>query len=98
MPFLEPVTLTGELVTLEPLRVEHHDELVEAASDGRLWELWYTSVPSPENMQPDLAEKLAHQAAGEMLPFTVRRTDTARVVGMTTYLNVEAAVPRLEIG
>ena len=98
MPFLEPVTLTGDLVTLEPLQVEHHDELVEAASDGRLWELWYTSVPSPERMRADIAEKLGRQAAGEMLPFTVRRADTGRVVGMTTFMNVEAEVPRLEIG
>ena len=48
---LSPVTLTGDLVTLEPLRPEHHDDLVAAASDGRLWELWYTSVPSPETMR-----------------------------------------------
>jgi RimJ/RimL family protein N-acetyltransferase len=98
MAFLEPVTLTGELVTLEPLRTDHHDELVTAASDGRLWELWYTSVPSPETMRADIAEKLAGQADGTRLPFTVRRTDTGAVVGMTTYLNVEADVPRLEIG
>ncbi len=98
MAFAEPVTLTGQLVVLEPLRPGHHDELVEAASDGRLWELWYTSVPSPEAMRADIGEKLGRQAAGEMLPFTVRRTDTGRVVGITTYLNVEADVPRLEIG
>jgi N-acetyltransferase len=98
MPFLEPVTLTGDLVVLEPLQDAHHDELVRAASDGRLWDLWYTSVPSPETMRADLADKLARQAAGEVLPFTVRRTDTGAVVGMTTYLNVEADVPRLEIG
>ena len=36
MPFLEPVTLTGDLVTLEPLHDGHHDDLVDAASDGRL--------------------------------------------------------------
>jgi RimJ/RimL family protein N-acetyltransferase len=98
MAFAEPVTLTGDLVVLEPLRPDHHDELVEAASDGRLWELWYTSVPSPKTMRADIAEKLGRQAVGEMLPFTVRRTDTGRVVGLTTYLNVEADVPRLEIG
>jgi N-acetyltransferase len=98
MPFLEPVTLTGDLVVLEPLQDAHHDELVRAASDGRLWDLWYTSVPSPETMRADIADKLARQAAGEVLPFTVRRTDTGAVVGMTTYLNVEADVPRLEIG
>jgi N-acetyltransferase len=95
---LSPVTLTGERVTLEPLHPDHHDDLVAAASDGRLWELWYTSVPSPETMRADLADKLARQAAGVVLPFTVRRTDTGAVVGMTTYLNIEADVPRLEIG
>jgi len=98
MPFLEPVTLTGDLVTLEPLHADHHDALVEAASDGRLWELWYTSVPSPATMRADIAAKLAEQAEGTRLPFTVRRNDTGAAVGMTTYLNVEADVPRLEIG
>ena len=98
MPYLEPVTLTGDLVTLEPLLDAHHDELVRAASDGRLWELWYTSVPSPQTMRADIADKLTRQAAGETLPFTVRRIDTGAVVGVTTYLNVEADVPRLEIG
>ena len=92
---LSPVTLTGELVTLEPLRPDHHDALVAAASDGRLWELWYTSVPSPDTMRADIARKLAEPST---LPFTVRRNDTGAVVGVTTYLNAEADVPRLEIG
>jgi N-acetyltransferase len=95
MPFLEPVTLTGDLVVLEPLQDAHHDELVRAASDGRLWDLWYTSVPSPETMRADLDRKLADPTT---LPFTVRRTDTGVVVGMTTYLNADPDVPRLEIG
>src|SRR3954452_6208642 len=92
---LSPVTLTGELVTLEPLHRDHHDDLVAAASDGRLWELWYTSVPSPETMRADIGRKLAEPTT---LPFTVRRNDTGAVVGMTTYLNAEPDVPRLEIG
>jgi RimJ/RimL family protein N-acetyltransferase len=95
---MEPVTLTGSLVTLEPLRVEHHDELVAAASDGRLWELWYTSVPSPETMRADIDARLGRQAAGTMLPFVVRRTTDGRLVGATTYCNAEPEVPRLEIG
>jgi RimJ/RimL family protein N-acetyltransferase len=98
MAFLDPVRLTGDLVTLEPLNPDHHDELVTAASDGRLWGLWYTSVPSPATMRADIAAKLAEQAEGTRLPFTVRRNDTGVAVGMTTYLNVEADVPRLEIG
>jgi RimJ/RimL family protein N-acetyltransferase len=95
MAFLDPVTLTGRLVTLEPLAAEHHDELVAAASDGRLWELWYTAVPSPATMRADIERKLAEPTT---LPFTVRRNDTGAVVGVTTYLNAEPEVPRLEIG
>lgn len=94
----EPVTLPGSLVTLEPLRQEHHDGLVDAVEDGRLWELWYTSVPTPEQMAAEIDTRLARQAAGEMLPFTVRRTGTGAVLGMTSYLNMELQVPRLEIG
>jgi N-acetyltransferase len=95
MAFLDPVTLTGERVTLEPLRPDHHDELVAAASDGRLWELWYTAVPSPQTMRADIDRKLAEPTT---LPFTVRRNDTGAVVGVTTYLNAEPEVPRVEIG
>ena len=95
---LSPVTLTGERVTLEPLSHEHHDDLVEAVRDGRLWELWYTSVPTPEGMAAEIDARLAQQAAGTMLPFAMRRNDTGRVVGMTTFMNIEADVPRLEIG
>jgi RimJ/RimL family protein N-acetyltransferase len=95
---LEAVTLAGELVTLEPLCTGHHDELVDAVLDGRLWELWYTSVPAPEAMHAEIEARLAQQTAGTMVPFAVRRNDTGRVVGMTTYLNIEADGPRLEIG
>jgi RimJ/RimL family protein N-acetyltransferase len=94
---LDPVVLTGDRVVLEPLEPAHADELVAAATDGRLWELWYTSVPSPEGMRAEIDRRLAEQAAGRMLPFTVRRTG-GPAVGMTTYTNIEAEAPRLEIG
>jgi N-acetyltransferase len=98
MAFLEPVTLTGEHVTLEPLRRGDVDDLVVAVSDGRLWELWYTSVPSPDTMAADVDAKLAARAAGTMLPFTVRRAGTGTALGVTTYCNVDDETPRLEIG
>jgi len=94
---VEPVVLTGDAVVLEPLRPGHSDELAAAVSDGRLWELWYTSVPSPEGMRAEIDRRLAEQAAGRMLPFTVRRVG-GPAVGMTTYMNIELDVPRLEIG
>jgi N-acetyltransferase len=95
---LQPVTLTGGMVTLEPLRPGHAGALATAASDGRLWELWYTSVPAPEGMAADVEARLARQAAGEMLPFVVRRNADGAVVGATTYLNLDLEVPRLEVG
>ncbi len=98
MPFLEPVTLTGDLVVLEPLRAEHHDALVAAAADGELWTLWYTSVPTPEGMAAEVERRLALAGAGSMLPFTVRRRDTGAVVGMTTYMDPDPVNRRLEIG
>ncbi len=95
---IEPVGIVGTVVELEPLTREHHDELVAAASDGRLWELWYTSVPSPEGMAAAIDQLLAEQVAGTRVPFVVRRAATKEVVGATTYLNIELDVPRLEIG
>jgi RimJ/RimL family protein N-acetyltransferase len=98
VPFLDPVTLTGDLVALEPLSHEHHDGLMAAARDGELWKLWYTSVPEPPEMRQEIDRRLALQAAGSMLPFTARRRDTGQVLGMTTYLNADPVNRRLEIG
>jgi RimJ/RimL family protein N-acetyltransferase len=95
---LAPVTLAGDVVTLAPLRREDAGPLADAAADGRLWELWYTGVPTREGMAADVEARLAQQDAGRMLPFVVRRTDTGLVVGATTFCNVEAEVPRVEIG
>jgi RimJ/RimL family protein N-acetyltransferase len=110
MPFLNPVTLSGDLVTLEPLSVQHHDGLVAAAEDGRLWELWYTSVPRPEGMAAEIDRRLMLLERQAMLPFTVRRNDAAggdehgdergggTICGMTTFMNADAANQRVEIG
>ncbi|MEJ1178566.1 GNAT family protein [Arthrobacter sp. R4] len=103
MSFLEPITLTGRHVILEPLRPAHHDGLVEAARDGQLWNLWYTSVPTPEEMAAEIRRRLGLQEQGSMLPFTTRLIDPAtggpgRIIGMTTYMNIDPGTPRVEIG
>lgn len=97
MPFLESITLRGEYASLQPLSPAHHDALVEAVQDGELWKLWYTSVPSPETMAKEIERRLGLQAAGTMLPFTVFDAE-GRIAGMTTYMNVDAANRRVEIG
>ncbi|BCW60023.1 MULTISPECIES: GNAT family protein [Micrococcaceae] len=98
MTSIEPITLTGKFVTLEPLSQEHHDGMVEAARDGDLWKLWYTSVPTPEGMAAEIDRRLGLQAEGSMLPFATRSNATGKLIGMTTYMNIDAATPRLEIG
>jgi N-acetyltransferase len=97
MPWPEPVALQGEYARLEPLLRAHQDGLIEAVRDGELWKLWYTSVPTPENMAKEIDRRLGLQAAGSMLPFTVFDAD-GRISGMTTYMNVDAPNRRVEIG
>ena len=95
--WLAPVALASAHASLVPLASAHHDALCAAVRDGELWRLWFTAVPSPEGMAAEIERRLALQAAGSMLPFTV--LDAAgRVVGMTTYMNVDAAHRRVEVG
>ncbi len=97
MAWPEPVSLRGAHATLHPLAHDHHDALCAATRDGELWQLWYTTVPAPEGMAAEIDRRLALQAAGSMLPFTV--FDAAgRVVGMTTCMNIDAGNRRVEIG
>ena len=97
MPWLEPVTLSGPHARLEPLSRAHREGLVAAVKDGELWKLWYTSVPSPDGMAKEIDRRLSLQAAGSMLPFTVFDADD-KIAGMSTYMNVDAANRRVEIG
>ena len=82
MQFLHPITLKGHYATLEPLSLDHHDALIAAASDGKLWKLWYTAIPKPENMRAEIERRLRLQEQGSMLPFVTRRHDTGALCGM----------------
>ena len=97
MPWLEPVSLRGAHARLEPLSQDHCDGLTEAVKDGELWKLWYTSVPRAEDMRKEIDRRLGLQASGAMLPWTVFDAD-GQIAGMTTYMNVDAANRRVEIG
>jgi RimJ/RimL family protein N-acetyltransferase len=78
--------------------MEHHEQLREALADGELWNLWYTSIPRPENLAAEIERRLALQAKGEMVPFAVIDKRTKQAVGMTTYCRLDQANRRLEIG
>jgi N-acetyltransferase len=92
------LTLSGKLARLEPLSQAHHEDLVTAVKDGELWELWYTSIPKPAEMQAAIDARLAQLAAGTMLPFAVIDQKSGKAVGMTTYLNIDSVNRRVEIG
>ena len=96
--FVEPVTLTGQRwVALEPLAREHIREIAEAAADGELGSLWFTSAPKPEAVEQWVDVRLASQQPDEGLTFVVRNLDGV-LIGSSSYLNVDAANRRLEIG
>ena len=93
-----PLTLTGRLVELRPLERSHHDGLVEAASEGELWKTaWYTSVPEPDGVAAAIDQRLAMAEKGEMIPFTAFDA-TGRIIGVTSFYDLVADVPRLHIG
>ena len=98
MAWPEPVELRSSGAALVPLSQEHCADLCEAVRDGELWNLWYTSVPAPDEMRAEIDRRLRLQAEGSMLPFAVIAPDSGRAVGMTTYMHIDAANRRVEIG
>jgi RimJ/RimL family protein N-acetyltransferase len=93
-----PAMLEGHGVRLEPLAPAHHDGLLAAAGDGRLWELFYTAVPEPGQVAAYVETALAGQARGEMLPWAVRDLASGEIVGSTRYHDIVPAADRVEIG
>jgi N-acetyltransferase len=95
---LSPVALEGHGVRLEPLTPDHEASLAAAVADGKLWELWYTSVPAPNEVARYIADALSGQKAGHMLPWAVRELGSGSVIGGTRYHDIVASIDRVEIG
>lgn len=96
--WIQPVTLTGGHVILEPLSLEHLDGIKEAVKDGELWKLWFTSVPSPETAEATIKTALELRENAGWMPFVVREKSTRQIIGSTRYCNVDEVNQRLEIG
>lgn len=95
---VKPAILEGNGVRLEPLAPEHAGGLRAAAADGRLWDLWFTSVPSPDRVDEYLEDARTGREAGTMLPWAVRELSTGAIVGSTRYHDIVADIDRVEIG
>lgn len=94
----QPIVLEGHGIRLEPLSVEHHAGLLQAAADGELWKLWFTSVPEPGATLNYISDALKGQNEGHMLPWAVRDLKDNQIVGSTRYHDIVPAVDRVEIG
>lgn len=95
---LQPALLEGYGVRLEPLATEHASGLRAAARDGSLWNLWYTLVPAPNDVEGYIEEALEGHSRGAMLPWAVLDAQTRAVIGSTRYHDVAVEVDRVEIG
>jgi len=94
----QPIVLEGHGIRLEPLAEAHHDALTAASADGRLWELWFTTVPPPEGMRAYIADALNAQRGGGMIAWVVRDIASDAIVGATRYHDIVPAIDRVEIG
>ncbi|MDZ7600199.1 MAG: GNAT family protein [Hoeflea sp.] len=94
----ELFTVEGNHVLVTPLSMDHREDLVDAAADGELHRLWYTMIPRPENVGAEIERRLGLRKVGSMLPFAVIDKASGKAVGMTTYMNIDAANRRVEIG
>ena len=98
MAYIEPVTLSGRGILLEPLALKHEAGLRAAAADGELWKLRVTSVPEPEQTGKYIEDALAMREAGTRFAFAVIEATTGSVLGCSSYHDIIAAVRRVEIG
>ncbi|KWS02331.1 N-acetylglutamate synthase [Lysobacter capsici AZ78] len=90
-------TLRGEHVALEPLTRDHADGLRAALAGGELARIWFTNVPAPDGVDAYIESALAMQAKGVAWAFAVLDAD-GEVVGSTRYYDMDASVPRVQIG
>ena len=93
-----PIHLSGTYASLEPLTQDHLSDIQQAAADGELWNLFFTSVPAPENTRHWLDIALDMQKQETAIPFVIRDNASGKIVGSTRYFKMEPQNRRLEIG
>ena len=95
---VSPVTLEARGIRLEPLEQGHTQALIDASTDGKLWELWYTAIPVSDKMANYVSDALEGQKNGTMLPWVVRELSTNTIIGTTRYHDIVPEIDRVEIG
>lgn len=83
--WIKNLSLEGEHVGLIPLEKKHKKDLLKAASDGSLWELWFTSVPSEKTIEQYINRALDQKEKGLEYPFVVVEKSAGKIIGSTRY-------------
>lgn len=97
-PALEPVTLEGSFVRLEPMTMEHHAGLTAVGLEPAIWRLTVANVRTPEEMRSYMESALRLQAEGSSVPFVTIERSSGRIVGSTRFGNYDPLNRRIEIG
>ena len=95
---IEPITLEGVRVRLEPLATGHLNALCEFALDEPLWRWMPHVVRTRSDLEDYIRASLQAQGAGTALPFATLERASGRVVGSTRYMNIDRLHRRTEIG
>jgi RimJ/RimL family protein N-acetyltransferase len=95
---LEPVTLEGRIVRLEPLSLEHVPRLAEVGLDPAIWRWTIARPTSVDDLREWATSTIAARDAGAELPFATIEVATGRPIGSSRYLNIAMEHRRLEIG
>ena len=96
---IEPVTLDGTFVRLEPLSPTHHPMLCDVGLDDAIWR-WNPRRPlrTPDDMHWYIETALRQQASGTALPFATIERASGRAIGSTRFADIDGEHRRLEIG
>lgn len=95
---IEPVTLEGKFVRLEPLRFDHLPALCRVGLDESLWKWTANVVSGAGDLERYVRAALSEQASGVSLPFVTIEREGNTVVGSTRFGNIDTANRKAEIG
>jgi RimJ/RimL family protein N-acetyltransferase len=97
---LQPVTLTGQHICLEPLSESHIPELIIAGSDISIgWpSTWPSNQYHPDVMEKYIRNMLELHVSGKRIHYAVKHLPNSRIIGMTSYHSFREDHCRLEIG
>jgi N-acetyltransferase len=95
---VQPVTLSGQIVRLEPMTLAHVRGLARVGLEPELWRLQPRPIESEDDMRDYVLRALDGQSRGTLLPFTIFDCASNQVIGSTSYLDIAPEHRRLEIG